>query len=732
MQKKDQGVSTKPFELEDWWGECHGDYDWGDLQAVVSEVVDPASAKETLHWGRNYLYVTELALPSATISVVVKQFRNAGFKKGLERKVRGSKGERSWRRAWQFFEAKVPTATPLLWIESKKPQGPSLFVTSHLGDMIEARYLLRARNGRSEEKHFPDFDFERFFESLGQALWHMHEQGLFHRDLSIGNVLVPQDVNAPDPEDLYIIDLNRSRQHGRLGPMARTRDLCRLKIDHPADQRLFVESYWQGRPPAGSWLLYRLARRAFLSKIEGKKKVRAPFKGLAQLLPRKAHAHIEDAPKGASARDKIVWDRLSDQPHQHAGRFQKSMIRLLDAPSHVRHLSVAALATPRILRRYRRLQRTFLDQSVAWPGAGVCVRPHPDDPDELLRAIDELGVRQVLLRLHPWQEEHGLEEELARELAGRGLELAYSLPQNRDLVRDRDLWRRRIEDLAERFLPYGQIFQVGQAMNRSKWGVWRYGEYLRLARSAAEVLRSAGDVTLLGPAVIDFEPYATASLINQSGCPRFDGLASLLYVDRRGAPENEQMQGSGLGFDGQGKALLCRAMAETSRRTGPESWITEVNWPLWEGPHSPAGKKVSVDEQSQADYLARFYLLTLATGAAARIYWWQLVARGYGLAVAESDGSIRRRPAFEALRTLEEQLRGHRLESMLEAPAEARLMRFESEQRGTLVVGWSTGKEVLVELPGAVQELIEQDGKVESGGGERRFRLAPSVRYFRI
>src|SRR5438270_4033489 len=46
------------------------------------------------------------------------------------------------------------------------------------------------------------------------------------------------------------------------------------------------------------------------------------------LLPRPAHAHIPQAPAGAGARDKAVWDHLSDQPHQHAGRLDKLRVRL--------------------------------------------------------------------------------------------------------------------------------------------------------------------------------------------------------------------------------------------------------------------------------------------------------------------------------------------------------------------------------------------------------------------
>ncbi len=56
-------------------------------------------------------------------------------------------------------------------------------------------------------------------------------------------------------------------------------------------------------------------------------------------------------------------------------------------------------------------------------------------------------------------------------------------------MRDPAFWRRRIEKLAKLFRPYGATFVVGQAINRSKWGIWRYSEYRNLLREAAAVLR---------------------------------------------------------------------------------------------------------------------------------------------------------------------------------------------------------------------------------------------------
>ena len=696
----------------------------GDLEGLVVRLADPGNAEQTVHWGRNYLYRTGFESKAGPVDVVVKQFNNRGLKARTLRRLRGSKAARSWRIALAFERAGLATAPPVCLIESRREDGPSFFVTRHLGDVVEARYLFRAANAGRASEEFPWIDYPAFLDELGATLARMHAAGLFHRDLSIGNVLISRE----DPKRLFVIDLNRARLRRRLRLGERNRDLCRLAIFRPADQKRFLEAYWGGPPGAVRTALYKLYHHGFLFKIESKKRWRRATKRLRDLLrPRRAHAHIPEAPAGASSRDKIVWDHLSDQPHQHASRLSKTMIRLADLPAHTLQTAHFAAALPGIWRRYKKLTNELYRAPVPWDGVGVCVRPHPEAPEELLEAIEDLGVKKVLLRLHPWADDDRDELALARELHELGYELAFSLPQNRELVRDPQRWRERTTELAELFVPYGRHFQVGQAINRSKWGIWTLGEYAELARIATETLRRHEGVEVLGPAVIDFEYHATVAALRLCSQLGFDAVASLLYVDRRGAPENPQ-----LGFDTVGKVVLLQAIAEKMPGVGPRSWVTEVNWPLWEGPHSPAGRSVSVSEDDQADYLARYYLLALTTGMVERVYWWQMIARGYGL-VAPRDGEtpLRRRLSFQALATLDRELRGARFERRLSAPAGAYLFSFGLASGGECVVGWSSQGRCRASLPRRAAHVVDQQGESGNACGPE-VELGSSVRYFHL
>jgi len=820
-------VGTEPrvrdFSIAGYTGQIAAGFELPDLERAIARLIDPGAATKTLHWGRNYLYLTRCETAAGPLDVVVKQFRIAGLRDRLRRRLSGSKAAKSWRIAQAMAAAGVATPEPLLLIESRCSTGPSFYVCRYVAGVVEARYPLRAANTGRLGQLFPTIDLPRFLHQLGAFVRHLHDAGFWHRDLSSGNILVrglavaaavdgaeaaadAADAVAVDgaaydgaadaaahataegaadataeragnaevdeagnaaaggaadaavdgaahsaadgPYDFSLVDLNRARPGRRLSVSQRARDLSRLNILRPEHRRLFLAGYWQreGGPPALGRVLYSGYFHAFLWKNEWKKRLR---RGRPAGSPRRAlrvpHAHIPEAPAGAPARDQIVWDHLSDQPHQHAGRLSKLRVRLADASIHATTAATVARALPRVWRRYRELPRELFGGPVPWDGAGVCLRPWPEAPEALLALIEQLGTRHLLLRLHPWQDDHRAEEELAAELSRRGYDLTFALPQNRELVRDPARWRASLACLGERFTPYGRRFQIGQAINRSKWGVWNLRDYVELARGAEEVLRRHPGVELLGPAVIDFEYHLTIAVLNLPGAGfHFDAVSGLLYVDRSGPPEGRQ-----LGFDAVDKVRLLKAIADTGINTrngqngqhrqhgtaGPAGqgrcWITEMNWPLWEGPHSPAGRNVSVDEDTQADYLVRYYLLTLGTGLVERVFWWQLVARGYGLVDPGGAEQGRCRPSFLALRTLLQELEGCRLEQVLPAPPPARLYRFRRPDGSDLVAGWSQVRRQ-GRLPRPAARVVGRDGGALPVPAGVEVELRPAPAYFHL
>lgn len=705
-------------------GEIARAYRPDDLVAEIERLVDPASAVATIHWGRNYLYTADMTTGNGVVPVVVKQFRNQGWRRRLDRRLRGSKAARSWRVAKELLNAGIATPEPVALVESNRSDGPSFFITRELDGATEVRHFFRRLNGEPDAGEFPVVDDIAFLGQLGRHARMLHDRGIVYRDLSMGNVLARG--TGPEPE-LFVVDFNRARVSQRPGVWRRTRDICRQPVLQEAHRAAFLEGYWGEVPPRRSfkWWFYGLSVDAYIAKHRAKRWMKRH-----RLRRRHAHRdghhdHLPQAPKGASQRDRAVWDHLSDQPHQHASRWAKRWIRLMDSPHHLTELAEVVASAPKIWSRYRELKRNLHREAVSFSGIGLCLRPWPDDPEAHLAAVGEIGVDKLLIRLHPWDDDHDAEEALARELHGQGRDLVFALPQVRDLVTDLGRWRSVVEELGERFSPFGRAFQIGQAVNRSKWGIWSRNEYVRLFRVAAEVLCRIDGVELLGPAVIDFELQVTAGLANitEPGVS-FDVLTSLLYVDRRGAPENRQM-----GFDTIDKVLLVKAIADTGRNTTGRSWITEVNWPLWEGPHSPAGKTVAVDEGTQADFLVRYYILALATGAVERIYWWRMIARGYGLVAPEPDGSLRRRPSWYAMKTLVTELSGATFSGSLPSPADVWLYRFD-RAADVVVVAWSLAGGRSAQLPAPVERATSRGGEQLRPPSGVTIAVGPSPVYY--
>ncbi len=716
-------MQVQPFELAEYCGEVATPWQAEDLESALAPVLDVGQAEEILHWGRNILWTAKWPTAEGGSTVVVKQFRHEDLRRRLDRRWRGSKAARNWRAALALQDAGIAVPAPVAWVESRQASGPAFFICGYLPHRLEARYPLRALNADRLDEEFPAWPRQRLLEVLAGTARRLHAAGFWHRDYSAGNVLLP-DGPAEGGDEAVLVDLNRTRRLARLGRAHRLDDLSRMPIVALEDRRALLKAYLERPPTPSEWWSYRWRYLRFHGRHRLKKAWRRRTAGWKNLLvARKAYPHLPPPEEHASRRDRVVWDRLSDQPHQHASRWDKLTVRVRDVGAHVRTVGAVVTSAPRIWRRYRKLRQGLYRAPTRFDGIGVCLRPLPGQEAALLSAVEGLGVHHLLLRLHPWQSDHEAELQLAQELASRGYDLVFALPQRRELVRDPARWRAAVEELAERFTPYGKTFQLGQAINRSKWGVWNYAEFQAMARSAAEILRRNPEVRVVGPGVIDFELHATAAVVNWPGrAVTFDALASLLYVDRRGAPENPQA-----GFDTVGKVLLAQAIAETARHCGPRSWVTEVNWPLREGPHSPAGRDVSVDEETYADYLARYYLLALATGCVERVYWWQLEARGYGLAVLEGD-TLRLRPGYQALATLAERLRGWTFQSPLEGPPGTYLYPFEREGDRRLAA-WSGVGVREVELPAPVRRAVDRSGTELPVSGSR-VTIDGSVRYF--
>jgi len=420
-------------------------------------------------------------------------------------------------------------------------------------------------------------------------------------------------------------------------------------------------------------------------------------------------------------KESFRWNPHADQPHNVGSRGGRLLRHLTHAPSYFSMIWANLVRSVPVLMQYRFLRRQAYQfpVSIHDPFA-VAVSPvqEEDQEQELIDLLQELGIQQSLLRIPSWELDRlEMYERFLARMREAGIEVLVALLQRRQDVLEPAGWERFLAEVFSRFGNQDTLFEVGHAWNRTKWGVWDYREYLRLARAAQAAARGH-QVRLVGPAVIDFEFHLYPPVLKQVS---FDIISSHLYVDRTGPPEGTQF-----GWDTSRKLALLRAIADRCSREGRELWITEVNWPLKDtGEYSPAAGQPNVNEEEQADYLVRYYLLCLCSGWVSRVYWWQLVAPGYGL-VDSRPPTWRKRPSFRALQTLK-RFCAH---SVYQGPIEhstARVFNFCKGQE-VFAVGWSEQGQIDFRFPSPVKRVVSRDGE-ELTVMDRTVTLDASPRY---
>lgn len=340
------------------------------------------------------------------------------------------------------------------------------------------------------------------------------------------------------------------------------------------------------------------------------------------------------------------WDHYSDQPYRLAADAKPG----LDSAALLEYLKTLATAiglSPAILWRYLTIKpRIDIDQQ-GFVGLSISSRTQWRSIQHEL--VDELGVKNLLLRIPSWHADR-LDDYL------RVLELfpnhrfIVNLLQNHDSVRQPATWAQQADSIIQNLPQQVNAVQIANAVNRKKWGCRHTGDYLLLQQELEAVRKKHSGIKFLGSSVIDFEPLSTLRSVFNLYQFKIDGVASELYVNRRGSPYSRQL----LVFNLNRKIRLLSAIASVSNRSTSKLWITETNWPLLNTrPYTPNSghPRSTVDETTQARYLTEFYRIAWQSRQIQAVYWWQLINPGYGL-IDHRGGSFRKMPSFDAFKAV--------------------------------------------------------------------------------
>ena len=341
------------------------------------------------------------------------------------------------------------------------------------------------------------------------------------------------------------------------------------------------------------------------------------------------------------------WDPNSDQPRKLMSRAKQHTSRSHIA-EYIKTAFCALGVLPFVAIRLSKSQRFKIQQNKE-SFIGLGISNDRGDPNQIVDMVEDLGVQRLLLRVPTW---HSDQLDTYLDFASKfpNKKILVNILQSRNSVTDPSSWTSAVETIIREFRPITNEYQLGNAVNRSKWGCRHVGDYLTLLDCTRHLRQAFPDVFLAGSSVIDFEPLATLRTLINLHRYRLDACTSLLYVNRRGSPHERQF---GM-FDLDKKIQVIAELVSISSKSDTRLWITETNWPLLNTkPFTPNSghPRSTVNEETQAKYLTDYYQIAWRTGRVERVYWWQLINPGYGL-VDHRGGKMRKMPSFFALQKL--------------------------------------------------------------------------------
>ena len=413
------------------------------------------------------------------------------------------------------------------------------------------------------------------------------------------------------------------------------RDLCPLPSSGPSTSELLpgrllgTAAAETGEATAATWLYHR----GFLPRTGSKQRLRGARARLKTCsLPRSAHAHIPEAPAGrlGCGTGRSGTGSRTSRTSTPAGS-DKLRVRLADARAHAGEAAVvAASAAAHPLAATASSPRSLPAAAGApGPGSGIALRPWPETPEALLAAGRRArGAARCCCGSIPGRSDHDAEEELARELHGRGVELDLrAAAEPRPGARSGALAQAAVEEIAPRFRPTAGASRSARRSTAASGGSGTCDEYV--GARAARPRRSCAvspSVEILGPAVIDFEYHVTAAVLNLTA--RRPALRRRLGAALRRPPRRPGEPPGRFRHRRQG-ASSSRRSPDTARN--PTGRLLDHRGQLAAARRSALARRPAPSRWTKRRRPTTWSATTCWPSAPAlveRVFWWQLIAPG--------------------------------------------------------------------------------------------------------
>jgi len=671
-------------------GKIASRFDTPELRGQLSSVPQWLGSGKTLplSHGSDQVLKANLSIDGKPVAVAIKIFSRQGLIKDWYDRRHESKAERSYAAAEFLHQQSLGTAEPIAWLDHW--QNGRLLESYYLCIHVSAACFRDALIGIYQQERDNAVLMDLLYQ-VAPAVQNLHEAGFMHGDLGNQNILVPKSAAGEWLPPLFI-DLNRSRR--ALVPRRnrqRAHDLARIAL--PGGYLdIFKMIYNRHQDlPEDLASLEQKARQKFWGHRR-RSRWRHPIRFLKRLRQR------EPASPYPSEKNLWLWDEKTSQPTVVLGREEKRRHRNISDIFSA--LARGLIASPSLYLRYRRSLAASYSKPVALKDRfGIALQPQSDYIEQEWALLNALGNPPVLVRFchHETPEDWQTAIALVERLHLKNIRVMVAILQDRRSVLNPASWRDFLRMVVGAVGDKVTQVEITHARNRSKWGIWSRRDFKDLMRPLLELRQEFPNVRFIGPACIDFEylPVLSALADLPKGL-RLNGLSHLLYVDRRGAPENKQG-----GFSTLEKSALLKAIADWSNRVESKVIISEVNWPIqgagiWSPITCPyeteqwRRDKPGETELDYANFMLRFLALTVCSGHVESVYWWRLSAHGYGL--VDDQNGFEPRPAFNALKFFLQLLGDACFIKKHETPLGQYLLEF-SRGAERILMAWQTSGE---------------------------------------
>ncbi len=209
---------------------------------------------------RNQLFLINadenLGIPK---DLIVKKFKLLRFYDRFRLRFQKSKAVRSLEIGIALFELGIKTPKPIAMVETRNSLNKiisSFYITEYEKYDCTLKKIIKDKNHPFHKK------IHTFLPDITKDIKKMHDAGIIHNDLHVGNILIKDLSSNPS---FYYIDLNRGQIKKKLSINKRLKDIARLRFKRN-EQKVFLKNY---EPNFSEKLLnklikYRNQRRKFI------------------------------------------------------------------------------------------------------------------------------------------------------------------------------------------------------------------------------------------------------------------------------------------------------------------------------------------------------------------------------------------------------------------------------------------------------------------------------------